>query len=226
MGKIRLLLADDHAVMRAGLRMLLNAQPDMEVVGEAADGDEAVVLARERKPDIVLMDITMPCCDGFESMRRLRQELPGVKVLVLTMHEDKGYLQKALAAGAVGYVVKSAADIELLAAVRAVMRGGVFVHPSVARELVEELVSGEAWPKHLGKHVDTHGLTPREVEILRLIVLGHTNQEIAEMLVLSVKTVETHRAHIMEKLGVRTRSELVRCAIKYGLAGEIHPAQL
>ncbi len=220
--KTRLLLADDHAVMRTGLRMLLNAQPDMEVVGEAMDGDEALVLARQHRPDIILMDISMPCCDGLKAARRVRQEMPDTKVLILTMHEDKGYLYQALRAGAAGYVVKSAADIELITAIRAVKEGGVFLHPMVARDLVQEMLSAADWKHEFGKVEERpHGLSPRELEVLRLIALGHTNQEIAEILVLSVKTVETHKTHIMEKLGPRTRSELVRYAIKNGLLGTL-----
>lgn len=218
--KIRLLLADDHAVMRAGLRMLLDAQPDMEVVAEATDGDEAVVLVRQYKPDIVLMDISMPCCDGLKAARRIHQEVPGSKVLMLTMHEDKGYFYQALRAGAAGYVVKSAADIELLSAIRAVEEGGVFLHPMVAREVVEEaLAAADSRRKSQTIDYNPDGLSPRELEVLRLIALGYTNQEIADMLVLSVKTIETHKAHITDKLGLRIRSELVRYAMKHGLLG-------
>ena len=220
--KTRLLVADDHAVVRAGLKMLIKAQPDMDVVGEAADGDEAVALARQLKPDIVLMDISMPCCDGLEATRRIRQELPSVHALILTMHEDKAYFYEALKAGASGYVVKSAADVELISAIRAVMEGGIFLHPLVARMLVQEAMNQPPLVQEaLRAQNRPDGLSPRELEVLRLMALGHTNQEIAQILVLSVKTVETHKTHIMAKLKPKNRSELVRYALSLGLLGSI-----
>jgi len=219
---IRLLLVDDHAVVRTGLRMLLNAQEDMEVVGEASDGDEALEKARLFHPDVVLMDLSMPFGSGLEATRRITADLPEVKVLVLTMHDDEGYLKKALENGASGYVVKSAADAELITAIRAVVRGGVVIDPGVARELVRDWrksagPGGAAQPSAEMGGVRRTALSPRESEVLRMIALGHTLPEIAQKLGLSVKTVETHKAHLMEKLGLRSRSDLVRYAIKNGL---------
>jgi len=219
MAKIRVLLADDHAVLRAGLRALLNSQPDLEVVGEAADGDEVLRVSERVQPDIVLMDITMPGTDGLEATRRLKRRQPQVRVIVLTMHEDEEFLRQVLAAGGSGYMLKKAAESELLSAIRAVHRGEAFSHPSLTRVLIEGYL----------RQADAHGhkqepvspapgnLTAREVEVLRLIAQGYTNQQIADQLVISVKTVETHKAHIMDKLGRRSRVELVRYALQHGL---------
>lgn len=213
MNKIRLLLADDHAVLRAGLRVLLNAQPDMEVVGEAGDGHEAVYKARELKPDIILLDITMPGKGGLEVIAEIIEENPGIKVLVLTMHDDESYLKKVLKSGASGYVLKKVADTELLSAIRSIARGEMFLDSSMARVLVSELFSKTS----VTAENESVPLTEREKEVLRLIALGYTNQEIATHLVLSIKTVETHKARIMDKLGLRKRSELVRYALKKGI---------
>ncbi len=214
MDKIRILLADDHAVLRAGLRALLNTEPDMEVVGEAADGEETLRKALELAPDVVLMDITMPLGGGLEATRRIRQKDSKVRILMLTVHDDDGYLYKALHSGAVGYVPKKAADSELLSAIRAAHRGEVFVHSSMTRPLVNDLLDAGTVVK---EQAPGSRLSEREQEVLRLIAMGYTNQQIADKLFLSVKTVETYKARLMEKLGLRGRAELVRYAVSQGL---------
>lgn len=219
MGKIQVLLADDHAVLRAGLRALLNGQPDMEVVGEAADGEEALRVAERVRPDIVLMDITMPGMDGLEATRQLKRRQPHVRVIMLTMHEDEEFLRQVLAAGGSGYLLKKAAESELLSAIRAVHRGEAFIYPSLTRVLIEGYLrqADERGRKKEPVPPAPGNLTAREVEVLRLIAQGYTNQQIADQLVISVKTVETHKAHIMEKLSLRSRVELVRYAMQHGL---------
>ncbi len=219
MNKIKILLADDHAILRAGLRALLSAEPDCEVVGEAGDGAEALAVAQERLPDVILLDLSMPGLGGLEALRELKQRLPRAKVLVLTMHDDEGYLYQVLQAGASGYLLKRAADSELLAAIRAVHRGDTYLYPSLAKALVEDYLKLSAGG-HLKGIADKEafdGLSPREREVLRLIAQGHTNQEIAGLLVVSVKTVETHKARITQKLGLRSRADLVRYALRKGL---------
>lgn len=215
MDKIRLLLADDHAVLRAGLKTLFNVQPDMEVVAEAADGEEAVRKSLETAPDIVLMDITMPGLKGSQATQEIKRRNPDIKVLVLTMHEDESYLYQMLRAGADGYVPKKAADTELIAAIRATYRGEHFIHPSMTAGLVAELRHREM-PSPVATQ-DEDGLSEREREVLRLLAMGHTNQEIADMLYLSVKTVATYKARLKEKLKLRGRAELVQYAIERGL---------
>ncbi|MCL4425203.1 MAG: response regulator transcription factor [Firmicutes bacterium] len=194
--------------------MLLNAQGDMEVIGEASDGDEALEKARILHPDVILMDLSMPFGSGLEATRRITSDLPDVKVLVLTMHDDEGYLRQALEYGASGYIVKSAADLELISAIRAVQRGGVAIDPGVARGLVKDLKRGSV---QQGMSPPKEVLSPRESEVLRMIALGYTLPQTAQKLGLSVKTIETHKAHLMEKLHLRSRSDLVRYAIKNGL---------
>lgn len=208
--RIRILLADDHAVLRAGLRALLNAQRDLEVVGEAADGAEAVRLAQALHPDVVVMDIGMPGVNGIDATARIKRELPTTKVLILSMHDDRGYLRQVLRAGASGYVLKKAADTELLAAIRAAARGEVFLDPGLAKALVEEVME----PAPAGR--ETPVLSDREREVLRLLARGHTNQQVADRLCVSVKSVETYKARLMEKLGLRGRAELVRYALQHG----------
>ncbi|MEW6232260.1 MAG: response regulator transcription factor [Chloroflexota bacterium] len=216
MSKTRILLADDHAVLRAGLKLLINGQPDMEVAGEATTGHETLVAARELVPDLVLLDISMPGMSGLEALRQMKREQPELAVLVLTMHEDVDYLRQALGAGAAGYVPKSAADVELLSALRAVVRGGVYIHPSHTKTILEEMLSqGKTAGGGPGDPLDA--LSDREREVLRLVALGHTNAQIAEQLCLSVKTVESYRARMMEKLGLRSRAALVRYALERGL---------
>lgn len=218
MAKIRILVADDHTILRAGLKLLLNSQPDMEVVGEAANGREAVENAIRLLPDVVLMDLTMPSMDGFEAAQQLRQRLPKVKVLVLTVHDDEAYLFQALRMGAQGYVVKSAADTELIQAIRAVQRGEVYLQPAAVRLLADHYTRrtsvGEQEP-------GWRELSPREQEILTLVAAGHTSAQIAHQLGLSARTVESHRANIMAKLGFTNRAQLVSFALRKGLLSSI-----
>ncbi|MBC8264394.1 MAG: response regulator transcription factor [Anaerolineales bacterium] len=216
MKKIRLLLADDHTVLRAGLRMLLNAQPDMEVVGEAVDGAEAVERALELKPDVVLMDITMGGMSGLAATREIKDRIPQIKVLVLTMHDDEEYLRQMLEAGATGYVLKRAADTELVVAIRAVQRGEVFLYPSFTRVLLGDLLRKRGLDSD--SQQDSYELlSQREREVLHLVALGYASQQIADQLFLSVKTIETYRARLMEKLNLKGRAALVRYALRKGL---------
>ncbi len=214
MSKIRLLLADDHTVLRAGLKALFNAQPDMEVVAEASDGEEAIRMSRELSPDVVLMDISMPGISGFKATSEIRKQNPAVKILALTMHEDDSYLHQMLRAGADGYVPKKAADTELMAAIRASYRGEHFIHSSIASGLVT--MARQQEPELL-KNKGAGVLSQRETEVLQLLALGYTNQQIAEKICLSVKTVESYRARIKAKLGLEGRAHLVRYAIEIGL---------
>ena len=206
----RVLLVDDQDLVRAGFRMILADVPDMEVVGEAGNLQEAVFRTRALKPDVVLMDVVMPGASGIEATPAVLREHPAARVLVLSMQDDPTYVREAFAAGASGYVLKEAADEEVVGAIRDVAGGGRYVHPTLGARLVaadaEERERAEADP-----------LTEREREILRLLALGHTNQEIAKSLFLSVRTVETHRAHIMQKLRLSTRAELVHYAMEQGL---------
>ena len=220
MEPIRILIADDHAVMRAGLRLLLNGQEDMQVVDEAGDGWQTVEKAVSLKPDIVLLDITMPGLSGLEAARQIRQRAPEVKLLVLTMHDDEAYLRQFLQIGAAGYIVKKAADTELVAAIRAVNRGESFIHPSLTRVLIEGYLQQ---PQPVRAKESAEELTHRETEVLRLVAQGYTSQQIAQSLSISVTTVETHRAHIMDKLGLRGRAQLFRYAVSRGLLNPDQP---
>ncbi|MBM3134767.1 MAG: response regulator transcription factor [Chloroflexi bacterium] len=225
MSKIRVLLADDHAVLRAGLRLLLEAQPDLTVVGEAETADQAVALDAQLQPDVVLMDLTLPARPGdadagpagLEAIQRIRASRPEARVLVLTMHDDEGYLRAVLQAGGVGYVLKRAADTELLSAIRAVYQGGTYLHPAHTKALLEGML-------HRGENVSEpdsyQRLSPREQEVLKLLARGYTNQQVADQLYLSVKTVETYKARLMEKLGLRSRADIVRYALQRELLGE------
>ena len=212
MGKIRILLADDHAIVREGVRSLLAAQADMEVVGEAANGMQAIELARSLQTDIVVMDIGMPGMNGLEATRALKTVQPQTIVLVLTMHEDEEYFFRILAAGASGYLLKGAGSAELLTAIRAVQQGGVYLYPTMAKKLMSDYLKG----RESGMS-SNDPLTPRESEVLKLIAAGRTNREIAEDLVLSVNTVQTHRLHLMEKLNLHNRTELIKYAMRRGL---------
>jgi two-component system response regulator NreC len=208
----RILIADDHGVLRAGLRALLNAESGLEVVGEAADGNQALELARTLRPDVVVLDISMPGPDGIEVTRQLKDEMPDVRVLVLTVHEDDGLLRAAIRAGASGYVIKRAVEAELISAIHAACRGDLYVHPAMTRALLHDLQ-----PELISDDTLVEALTPREVEVLRLVATGYTNRQIAEELTISVRTVESHRASVMDKLGLHSRVELVRYATKQGL---------
>jgi len=207
---IRVLIVDDHAVVRTGLRRVLDAEQDIETVGEAPDAERAVFEAIENRPDVVLMDVMMPGKTGIEGMPALLQALPEVKVLVLSMQDDPRYVREAFDAGASGYVLKEAADTEVVAAVRAVASGDRYVHPSLGARLF----AAESQER---RRAEADPLSEREREVLRLLALGHTNQEIAKMLFISVRTAETHRAHIMQKLKLGSRAELVRHALADGL---------
>ena len=215
-GPIRLLLVDDHALLRSGLRMLLDAQPDMAVVGEASDGAEAVAEALRLRPSVVLMDVAMSGESGLEATARIKQAAPEIKVLVLSMYDDESYLRRALEAGASGYALKRAADTDLLSAIRAVARDEVYLHPALTRVLVSDLLGRDPASRPTLRS-ETSNLSEREVEVLRLVALGHTNQEIADSLCLSVKTVESYKGRLMEKLGLRGRAALVRYAVGAGL---------
>ncbi len=214
---IRILLADDHAVLRSGLAALLNARSDMTVVGEAADGVELLALAAETCPDIILLDLTMPRLGGLEALPLLRQSVPQARILILTMHQDEGYLRRAIKGGASGYVLKKAADVELIAAIQAVMRGDVYVHPSMTRMLFDEIAPESAYATANDETDPWATLSEREQEVLQLVALGHTSKEIADRLSVSAKTVDTYRARGMEKLGLRSRAALVRFALAKGL---------
>ncbi len=216
MKPIRILLADDHAVLRAGLKSLLNAEPDMQVVGEAADGLSCMRQALLLRPDVILLDINMPKANGLETLKVVREQAPDSRVLVLTMHDDLGYLRQVLAYGGAGYVLKQAASEELLSAIRAVHRGGVYLHPSHAQALLSD-PEPEPTPARSQQEERYNALSEREAQIFKLVALGHRNSEIAEMLHLSVKTVETYKARLMQKLGVRSRAALVRYALKLGI---------
>jgi len=211
---IRVLLADDHVVLRSGLRLLLTSQHEFEVVGEASSGTETLSLAEQLQPDLILLDLSMPALGGLDALPTLRRLVPSTRILILTMHDDPQYLRQALKHGASGYVLKKAADAELLSAMRSVLRGEVYVHPSMTRILLEDLL-----PKAqmMNNENAWDSLSEREKEVLKMVALGHTSAEIAEQLSLSTKTVETYRARGMEKLGLRTRAALVRFALQEGL---------
>ncbi len=213
MDKIKVLLVDDHAIMRDGIRALLSLHDDIEIVGEASEGNEAVEKTRELAPDVIVMDIAMPGMDGLEATRRITKQNPKAKVLVLTQYDNKEYILSAIKAGSAGYVPKRALGSELVSAIRAVYHGDSFLYPSAATALVEDYrqqaQTGDAYDQ----------LTPREREILKLIAEGHTSREIANMLFISLKTVLGHRTRIMGKLDLHNRTELIRYAMRKGIVG-------
>ncbi len=210
--RIRVLIADDHTIVRSGVRLLLDAKPDIEIVGEARDGNEALALIEALHPDVVLMDIAMPGMDGLEATRQVKERWPDIQVLVLTMHRTEDYFFEMLKAGASGYVLKGAETSDLVNAVRVVGRGEVFLYPTMAQQLVQDYLS------RLEGDIDSGTpLSPREKEILRMVTEGYSSKEIAERLVISPSTVHSHRTNIMSKLGLNTRHELVRYARQHGL---------
>jgi DNA-binding NarL/FixJ family response regulator len=209
----KVIIADDHAVLRSGLRLLLEKQTDFTIVGEASSGLATLALAEELQPDLIILDLSMPGLGGMDALPSLRRIAPGTKILVLTMHDDPQYLHRVLGEGASGYILKKAADIELITALRAVLRGDIYVHPAMTRALIN------------GRHAEDHQtaqdpwkiLSHREKEVLKKVALGYTSAEIAEQLTLSSKTIDTYRSRGMEKLGFQTRAALVRFAIQKGL---------
>jgi DNA-binding NarL/FixJ family response regulator len=212
--KIQVLIAEDHAIVRQGIRLLLDDQPDVEVVGEAADGRQAIALAERLEPDIVLMDLAMPGINGLEATHTIKKRFPNVQVVALTVHDSDEYFFQMIDAGAAGYVLKGADSSLLLEAIRSAHQGEVFLHPPLTTKLVRDYLqrarSGEARAQY-------DNLTEREREVLRLIAEGHTNQEIADLLCISLSTVQTHRTHVMEKLKLHRRSELIDYALRHGL---------
>lgn len=210
-----ILLADDHAVLRSGLKLLLESQPDFKVIGEASTGLETLDLAERLQPDLILLDLSMPGLNGLDALPALRKVAPQAKILILTMYDDPQYLRATLKQGASGYVLKKAADAELISAIRAVLRGDMYVHSAMTRALLDDML-----PKLETTQDAWETLSEREREVLKLVALGHTSVEIAEMLHLSDKTVETYRARGMEKLGLKSRAALVRYALKKGLLGD------
>lgn len=225
---IRVLLADDHDILRQGLKLLLGLQPEIEVVGEARTGQEAVEMAHTLKPDVVVMDISMSGMDGLEACQRIRSQESSTQVLILTMHESEEYFLQALRMGAAGYLVKKAAPTDLHMAIRAVADGGAFLYAGLAKALVRAYLANppvtQAAPQQQQDAAQAANLaqelrvlTPREMEVLTLVAEGRTNQEIADQLVLSIKTVQAHRASVMEKLGLHDITHLVRFAIRHGL---------
>jgi DNA-binding NarL/FixJ family response regulator len=207
---VRVLIADDHGIVRSGLRLLLERQPDIEVIGEAADGAEARDTAIRERPDLAILDVRMPKLTGLQATREIKRQAPEVAVLILSMHDDERYLFEALRAGASGYVLKTQADADLVEAIGAVQRGEPFLTPAAQQTLIKDVLER-------GRDEDDEDLTPREQEIVKLVAEAHTTRQIAEILHLSEKTVENHRGNAMRKLGMRDRVELVRYAIRRGL---------
>jgi two-component system response regulator NreC len=208
----RVLIADDHAIVRAGLRALLVEAAAFDLVGEAAGGYETIELVEKTKPDVLILDLSMPDLDGISVTRKVKPQFPDLKILILTLHEDEALLKEAIKAGAAGYILKRAAEAELISAIRVILRGDLYIDPSMVRGLIEES------PKSQGKQENqSEPLTPRETKVLKLIVEGYTNRQIGQELNISIRTVEGHRANISDKLGLHSRVELVRYARQHGL---------
>jgi two-component system response regulator NreC len=212
MSKLRIFLADDHKIMREGLRMFVNAQADMEVIGEADNGRVAVRLAQQLLPDVILMDVSMPELNGLKATEKLKGQCPGIKILTLTRHLDNGYLQQLLRAGASGYVLKQSAPEELLRAIHIVMAGQTYLDPAITEKLVSNILGRRA----AGGAPAIKDLSPREEEVLRLLAWGYLSKEVAVHLTISIKTVEVHKSNGMEKLGMKSRIDLVRYALLQG----------
>jgi DNA-binding NarL/FixJ family response regulator len=209
---LRILLADDHAIVRQGLRLLIDSQPEMTVVGEAADGDAVVAQAQALQPDVVLMDISMPGTSGLSATRTLKQRQPALVVLVLTRHEEDTYLQELLRAGASGYVLKQSPPPQLLQAIRAVASGGIYLDPAITAHVADGLLDG----RQDGRRAPAAPISDRESEVLRLVAVGHSNKEIAGRLAISIKTVEVHKANAMRKLGLTGRVDVIRYGVLQG----------
>ena len=209
---IRVLIADDHAIVRAGLRTLIKSEPSLELVGEAVGGYEAIELAGKAQPDILVLDLSMPDLDGIAVTKTVRLQFPDLRILILTVHEDEALLREAIKSGASGYILKRAAESELISAIQIIMRGDLYVDPSMVRSLLSDAIKPS--PAH---RESIEPLTAREKEVLKLIVQGYTNRQIGEELNISVRTVEGHRANLSEKLGLHSRVELVRYAREHGL---------
>jgi len=216
MKTLRILLADDHKMVREGLRLLINSQPDMKVVGEAANGREVLFKARELKPDVVVMDLSMPELNGLQATEQLQAQAPGIKVVAITANEDESYLRQLCKVGAAGYVLKRSAGDELVKAIGLVANGGVYFEPSLASKALARQMGGV--PVKIKGKIQTADLSDREREVLTMLAWGYSNKEIAAQLELSVKTVETYRLRINRKLGVRTRTDMMRCAMSLGIS--------
>ncbi|HRV93719.1 MAG TPA: response regulator transcription factor [Anaerolineae bacterium] len=214
MSKIRVLLVDDHMVVRVGLKALINSEPDLAVIGEAENGLAAIEQAQNLRPDVIVMDISMPEMDGLEATRRIRTALPECHILILTVHAQERYLFPVLKAGGAGYILKSTVDTELLDAIRTVAQGGAFLYPSATRMLLEDYLN------QMSEQDAYEQLSEREREVLKLLALGHTAAEAADLLSLSPKTIETYRTRIMQKLNLHSRSDLVQYALARGLLSE------
>jgi len=212
----RVLIADDHAIVRTGLRALIEAEPSLELIGEAAGGYEAIEMVAETSPDILLLDLSMPDLDGIAVTKKLKPEYPDLRILILTIHEDEALVREAIKAGASGYILKRAAEDELVSAINVIMRGDMYVDHALLRPLVDDTEEG---PTHGPGQIEE--LTPREQDVLRLIVLGYTNRQVGEELNISVRTVEGHRSNLSEKIGSRSRADLVRYAREQGLVDGI-----
>lgn len=216
MSRVKVLLVDDHTVVRQGIKALLAREPDIEVIGEADNGREALERLAELQPDVILMDISMPGLNGIEATRQMRQQYPNIKVVVLSMHTGEEYIFQVLRAGAVGYVLKQSDSMEVLAAIRAALSGGSFLSPPISRTVIDDYI--QRADSRASQRAEPGPLTPREREVLQLLAEGLPNREIAKQLSISIKTVETHRSNMMHKLGVRGKTALVKYALRRGWA--------